>query len=108
MSSFFGKLKSQVCNEAAPRGYLCSCSEPAPSCRRPASVCHSTTDGFLPQNAPSPAVGTAPTKKDPNAPVPTPLERMLMNAGPIRHDGSDKFFGMENVRLPSLSESRSC
>ncbi|KAK5554577.1 hypothetical protein LTR46_007303 [Exophiala xenobiotica] len=48
------------------------------------------------QNAPSPAVGTSPAKKDPNAPVPTPLERMLMNAGPVRHDGSDKFFGMEN------------
>ncbi|KAG9775733.1 cysteine proteinase, partial [Aureobasidium melanogenum] len=47
-------------------------------------------------NATSPAVGTTPTKKDPNAPIPTPLERMLMNAGPIRNDGSDKFFGMEN------------
>ncbi|EXJ78362.1 ubiquitin thiolesterase [Capronia epimyces CBS 606.96] len=48
------------------------------------------------QNATSPAVGTTPTKKDPNAPIPTPLERMLMNAGPVRNDGSDKFFGMEN------------
>ena len=27
----------------------------------------------------------------------TPLEKMLKNAGPIRLDGSDKFFGMENV-----------
>ncbi|OBT47594.1 hypothetical protein VE00_03012 [Pseudogymnoascus sp. WSF 3629] len=26
----------------------------------------------------------------------TPLEKMLLNAGPIRPDGSDKFFGMEN------------
>ncbi|KFY85563.1 hypothetical protein V500_08334 [Pseudogymnoascus sp. VKM F-4518 (FW-2643)] len=26
----------------------------------------------------------------------TPLEKMLVNAGPIRPDGSDKFFGMEN------------
>lgn len=26
----------------------------------------------------------------------TPLERMLASAGPIRQDGSDKFFGMEN------------
>lgn len=51
----------------------------------------------LPQNATNPAVGTTPTKKDPNAPIPTPLERMLLNAGPIRNDGSDKFFGMENV-----------
>ncbi|KAI1618451.1 ubiquitin thiolesterase [Exophiala viscosa] len=48
------------------------------------------------QTAPSPAVGTSPAKKDLNAPVPTPLERMLENAGPIRNDGSDKFFGMEN------------
>ncbi|KIW20108.1 hypothetical protein PV08_00683 [Exophiala spinifera] len=48
------------------------------------------------QNAPAPAVGTTPMKRDPNAPVPTPLERMLKNAGPLRNDGSDKFFGMEN------------
>jgi ubiquitin carboxyl-terminal hydrolase 9/13 len=27
----------------------------------------------------------------------TPLQKMLQNAGPIRSDGSDKFFGMENV-----------
>lgn len=51
----------------------------------------------LSQNAASPAVGTAAAKKDPNAPVSTPLERMLASAGPIRNDGSDKFFGMENV-----------
>jgi hypothetical protein len=57
----------------------------------------SSTDYILPQNATSPAVGTTPTKKDPNAPIPTPLERMLLKAGPVRNDGSDKFFGMENV-----------
>lgn len=44
----------------------------------------------------SPAVGTAPVKKDPNAPEPTPLEKLLANAGPLRTDGSDKFFGFEN------------
>jgi ubiquitin carboxyl-terminal hydrolase 9/13 len=38
-----------------------------------------------------------------NAPVPTPLERMLANAGPIRNDGSDKFLGMENVGGPLFS-----
>ncbi len=27
----------------------------------------------------------------------TPLMKMLQNAGPIRNDGSDKFFGLENV-----------
>jgi ubiquitin carboxyl-terminal hydrolase 9/13 len=36
-------------------------------------------------------------KKDPNAPEPTPLEKLLVNAGPLRGDGSDKFFGFENV-----------
>ena len=25
------------------------------------------------------------------------LEKMLQNAGPIRDDGTDKFFGLENV-----------
>ncbi|KAI7004551.1 cysteine proteinase, partial [Hortaea werneckii] len=39
----------------------------------------------------------APVKKDPNAPVPTPLEKHLADAtGSIRPDGSDKFFGFEN------------
>jgi ubiquitin carboxyl-terminal hydrolase 9/13 len=32
----------------------------------------------------------------------TPLEKMLQNAGPVRKDGSDKFFGLENVSLPAL------
>lgn len=35
-------------------------------------------------------------KKDEAAPEITPLEKMLQNAGPIREDGSDKFFGLEN------------
>ncbi|EXJ74173.1 ubiquitin thiolesterase [Cladophialophora psammophila CBS 110553] len=48
------------------------------------------------QNASAPAVGASTAKKDAHAPLPTPLERMLANAGPIRNDGSDKFFGMEN------------
>jgi ubiquitin carboxyl-terminal hydrolase 9/13 len=30
----------------------------------------------------------------------TPVEKLLHNAGPIREDGSDKFFGLENVRVP--------
>lgn len=29
----------------------------------------------------------------------TPLEKMLTELGPIRTDGSDKFFGMENVSV---------
>ncbi|KAH9879075.1 hypothetical protein J1614_002510 [Plenodomus biglobosus] len=44
----------------------------------------------------SPAAGTTPVKKDPNATEPTPLEKLLANAGPLRTDGSDKFFGFEN------------
>lgn len=37
-------------------------------------------------------------KKDEPPPELTPLEKMLQNAGPLRPDGSDKFFGLENVR----------
>ncbi|KAI9784143.1 MAG: hypothetical protein M1839_002647 [Geoglossum umbratile] len=36
-----------------------------------------------------------PGKKDPLLQQ-TPLEKLLIDAGPIRDDGSDKFFGMEN------------
>ncbi|KAI1200899.1 cysteine proteinase [Nemania serpens] len=35
-------------------------------------------------------------KKEEPAPEMTPLEKMLQNAGAIRPDGKDKFFGMEN------------
>ncbi|KAF2435780.1 cysteine proteinase [Tothia fuscella] len=42
------------------------------------------------------SAGSTPAKKDPNAPQPTPLEKLLIDAGPIRTDGSDKFFGFEN------------
>lgn len=44
--------------------------------------------------------GSSPAKKDPNQPLPTPLEKLLQDAGPVRSDGSDKFFGMENVSIP--------
>jgi hypothetical protein len=53
------------------------------------------TDG---QGPTSPASSAPPAKKDPNAPQPTPLEKLLADAGPTRGDGSDKFFGFENVR----------
>lgn len=39
-------------------------------------------------------------KKDEPAPEMTPLEKMLQNAGPLREDGSDRFYGFENVRIP--------
>ncbi|KAI1765304.1 cysteine proteinase [Hypoxylon sp. FL1150] len=35
-------------------------------------------------------------KKEEPAPEVTPLEKMLVSAGALRQDGSDKFFGMEN------------
>jgi hypothetical protein len=55
--------------------------------------------GSCDQGPASPANANTPTKKDPNAPLPTPLEKLLSEyPGPIRQDGSDKFFGFENVR----------
>lgn len=41
--------------------------------------------------------GASPAKKEPQAPPMSPLEKKLQGMGPIRNDGSDKFFGMENV-----------
>ncbi|PHH74172.1 hypothetical protein CDD80_3267 [Ophiocordyceps camponoti-rufipedis] len=35
-------------------------------------------------------------KKEDSVPDVTPLERMLLNAGPLRDDASDRFFGFEN------------
>ncbi|EEH36612.2 ubiquitin carboxyl-terminal hydrolase [Paracoccidioides lutzii Pb01] len=51
--------------------------------------------GSGPQNSAS-----SPAKKEkeiPPTPL-TPLEKMLQDAGPLRNDGSDKFFGMENAQ----------
>ena len=45
------------------------------------------------------STGSSPSKKDANGPQITPLEKHLLEAGPIREDGSDKFWGLENVRL---------
>jgi len=36
-------------------------------------------------------------KKEEPEPELTPLDKMLQNAGPLSTDGSDKFFGLENV-----------
>ncbi|KAL4792545.1 hypothetical protein BDV19DRAFT_250777 [Aspergillus venezuelensis] len=44
----------------------------------------------------APSVGAPPTRKEPQPLPMTPLEKMLTELGPIRTDGSDKFFGMEN------------
>lgn len=40
---------------------------------------------------------SSPSRKDAKEPPSTPLEKLLLDAGPMRNDGSDKFFGMENV-----------
>ncbi|KAF1835418.1 cysteine proteinase [Decorospora gaudefroyi] len=53
----------------------------------------------------SPATGSIPVKKDPHAPEATPLEKLLVNAGPLRSDGSDKFFGFENVSAAAYCNS---
>lgn len=54
---------------------------------------------FIQANSTSSANGTAASKKD-SAPLPkTPLQKLLSDAGPLKSDGSDKFFGMENVGL---------
>lgn len=48
------------------------------------------------------AAPTSKGKKDVEPePEITPLVKMLQTAGPIRNDGSDKFFGMENVCFES-------
>jgi len=44
----------------------------------------------------SPSAGSSPSKKDANASQVTTLERHLLDAGPLRDDGSDKFWGLEN------------
>ncbi|KAI0008801.1 cysteine proteinase [Xylariaceae sp. FL0662B] len=59
---------------------------------------------FLHKWKPGAASATNPTGKDAQkkkekeepAPELTPIEKMLQNAGALRQDGSDKFFGMEN------------
>jgi len=49
-------------------------------------------------NTSSPAAKDAQKKKEKEEAEPeaTPLEKMLVTAGAVREDGSDKFFGMEN------------
>lgn len=53
---------------------------------------------FCPQAAANAANNLSQNKKKDDAPPEqTPLEKMLLTAGPIRDDGTDKFFGLENV-----------
>lgn len=57
------------------------------------------------QGPSAPTSGLGPPKKDPHAPPMTPLEKMLRDSGQVRIDGSDKFFGMENVSTPQITIS---
>ncbi|KAH6604696.1 ubiquitin hydrolase [Trichoderma cornu-damae] len=85
----------------------------------PASRCSrllTKTSPLQPSTAQT-AKEAVPKKKDEIAPELTPLEKMLQNAGPLREDGTDKFFGFENalfysdlfresvINYPSLSPS---
>ena len=55
----------------------------------------------LNQATSNPSPGSSPAKKDPNALQVTPLEKYLLDVplGPSRDNGSDKFWGLENVSL---------
>ena len=64
-----------------------------------------STDTWIVQSGTTTGV-TSPSHKNKKDVEPepeiTPLVKMLQNAGPVKNDGSDKFFGMENVRLDFL------
>ncbi|KAL8671258.1 MAG: hypothetical protein Q9168_004251 [Polycauliona sp. 1 TL-2023] len=51
---------------------------------------------FVRKQAANPSTASSAPKKDPNVPPLTPLEKHLLDAGPIREDGSDKFFANLN------------
>jgi hypothetical protein len=100
MSSFFGKLKSGTVSQpkidSTTQGLLSNLY----------FILLSTSEEVLllvycltraQQGSTSPSIGSSPSKKDTTSQPQTPLEKLLLNAGPIREDGSDKFFGMENV-----------
>src|SRR5437764_6035478 len=102
MSTFFGKLKSGTVRQPVliPPPWLIE-QIVASHCFRQITkllafvLCLTRAQ----QAATSPSVGPSLSKKDAASLPQTPLEKLLSNAGPIREDGSDKFFGMENVCL---------
>ncbi|KAL9130823.1 MAG: hypothetical protein Q9217_001075 [Psora testacea] len=59
-------------------------------------------DGLFFQSHALNCAGSSPLKKDSTAPQLNLLERHLLDAGPVREDGSDKFWGLENVCIPWL------
>lgn len=99
MASFFGKLRSGAVSISC--SFLHRSSVRINALKRHREMawlrCHQLL--ILPhaKGPTNPTTGSSPAKKDPNAPQPTPLEKLLSDAGPIRDDGSDKFFGLENV-----------
>lgn len=54
------------------------------------------------QGSSNPSSGSSPAKKESQPPPMSSLEKKLQGMGPIREDGSDKFFGMENVSCSVL------
>lgn len=88
---------------------LCTCASGQPS--MPVLACAKRHQPLLTkcllQPSTSPSAKDAAAKRGPAEPVPetTPLEKMLQNAGPMREDGSDRFYGFENVRHPQPQPS---
>jgi hypothetical protein len=91
MTSFFGKLKS-----GSVSARLFHARKLLRAVKTDSSFPRQLLTSLSAQGPSSPSAHS--NKKDGASSNQTPLERMLMNAGPIRRDGSDKFFGMENVR----------
>ena len=104
MASFFGKLRSSAVSISCSLLYPSSIRNKRPE-ETPNGKGYRLLISGDAKGPTSPTSASSPAKKDPNAPQPTPLEKLLSDAGPIRDDGSDKFFGLENVgRNPTFSE----
>lgn len=63
------------------------------------------TDLHLFAQAANPPATAPPVKKDLQVPQISPLEKRLQDMGSIRGDGSDKFYGMENVSSRTAPEA---
>ncbi|KAL9102611.1 MAG: hypothetical protein Q9163_002255 [Psora crenata] len=64
--------------------------------------CAPTAKRNLMQGTSSTSPGSITSKRDFNAHHLNPLERHLLDAGPLREDGSDKFWGLENCLYYSV------
>ncbi|TPX08912.1 uncharacterized protein E0L32_009616 [Thyridium curvatum] len=90
MSMFLNKLKTS--NKRAP--LRLESTRVPPLSRTPSANTKSLT--FQGTAGGTTGTAVAHKKKDEPPVEVTPLEKMLANAGPVREDGTDKFFGMEN------------